>query len=216
MKISLSGLATLLLFQAFILSQDDFIKYEILQSFYNKLKLNGLISLADAFYNEKLTEINQDILSDKDKALIKKKTSNAKVTDELLHKSEAVNLINNRKDKNAFKSFKLFSKKIKDKEYKLTNKDLGFINYIYQEKIKLPDNLKKNVFEGKIYIPNNIFNLIEKKQKNLALLETLNFINKLENNENYLKNFLIVLKIFDKLEMRNLKNIFVLNELSFT
>ena len=127
------------------------------------MKLNGLISLADAFYNEKLTEINQDILSDKDKALIKK-TSNAKVTDELLHKSEAVNLINNRKDKNAFKSFKLFSKKIKDKEYKLTNKDLGFINYIYQ-KIKLPDNLKKNVFEGEIYIPNNIFNLIEKKQK---------------------------------------------------
>ena len=61
-----------LLYQAFILSQDDFIKYEILQSFYNKLKLNGLISLADAFYNEKLTEINQDILSDKDKALIKK------------------------------------------------------------------------------------------------------------------------------------------------
>ena len=205
-----------LLYQAFILSQDDFIKYEILQSFYNKLKLNGLISLADAFYNEKLTEINQDILSDKDKALIKKNTSNAKVTDELLHKSEAVNLINNRKDKNAFKSFKLFSKKIKDKEYKLTNKDLGLINYIYQEKIKLPDNLKKNVFEGEIYIPNNIFNLIEKKQKNLALLETLNFINKLENNENYLKNFLIVLKIFDKLEMRNLKNIFVLNELSFT
>ena len=180
------------------------------------MKLNGLISLADAFYNEKLTEINQDILSDKDKVLIKKKTSNAKVTDELLHKSEAVNLINNRKDKNAFKSFKLFSKKIKDKEYKLTNKDLGFINYIYQEKIKLPDNLKKNVFEGEIYIPNNIFNLIEKKQKNLALLETLNFINKLENNENYLKNFLIVLKIFDRLEMRNLKNIFVLNELSFT
>ena len=87
-----------------------FIKYEILQSFYNKLKLNGLISLADAFYNEKLPEINQDILSDKDKALIKKNTSNAKVTDELLHKSEAVNLINNRKDKNAFKSFKLFSK----------------------------------------------------------------------------------------------------------
>ena len=126
-----------LLYQAFILSQDDFIKYEILQSFYNKLKLNGLISLADAFYNEKLTEINQDILSDKDKALIKKNTSNAKVTDELLHKSDAVNLINNRKDKNAFKSFKLFSKKIKDKEYKLTNKDLGFINYIYQEKIKL-------------------------------------------------------------------------------
>ena len=205
-----------LLYQAFILSQDDFIKYEILQSFYNKLKLNGLISLADAFYNEKLTEINQDILSDKDKALIKKKTSNAKVTDELLHKSEAVNLINNRKDKNAFKSFKLFSKKIKDKEYKLTNKDLGFINYIYQEKIKLPDNLKKNVFEGEIYIPNNIFNLIEKKQKNLALLETLNFINKLENNENYLKNFLIVLKIFDKLQMKNLKDIFVLNELSFT
>ena len=25
--------------------------------------------------------------------------------------------------------------KIKDKEYKLTNKDLGFINYIYQEKL---------------------------------------------------------------------------------
>ena len=92
-----------------------------------------------------------------------------------MHKSEAVNLINNRKDKNAFKSFKLFSKKIKDKEYKLTNKDLGFINYIYQEKIKLPDNLKKNVFEGEIYIPNNIFNLIEKKAKKFGFIRNSKF-----------------------------------------
>ena len=67
-----------------------------------------------------------------------------------------------------------------------------------------------------MYIPNNIFNLIDNNKKNLALLKTIEFTNKLQSKEDYLKNFLIILKIFDELKMPTLKKIFAENELSIT
>ena len=118
------------------------------------------------------------------------------------------------KDKKyAYKNLKAFSKKIKQKKYKLNQKDIALINLLYKNKIKLPDNFKKNIYKGELYIPNNIFNLIDNNKKNLALLKTIEFTNKLQNEEDYLKNFLIILKIFDKLKMPTLKKIFAENEL---
>ena len=50
----------------------------------------------------------------------------------------------------------------------------------------------------------------------MALLKTIEFTNKLQNEQDYLKNFLIIIKIFDELKMPALKKIFTENELSIT
>ena len=205
-----------LLFQALILSQDDFIKYEILKALKNKLYLNGLNKIADKIYLKEILKINSDIVSKEDKTLIKNANKAQNNIDDFLHKSNVINLINNKKDKNAYKNLKIFSKKIKQKKYVLNQKDLALINFLHKNKIKLPDNFKKNIYKEELYIPNNIFNLIDNNKKNLALLKTIEFTNKLQSKEDYLKNFLIILKIFDELKMPTLKKIFAENELSIT
>ena len=148
--------------------------------------------------------------------LIKNANKTQNNIDDFLHKSNVINLINNKKDKNAYKNLKIFSKKIKQKKYVLNQKDLALINLLHKNKIKLPDNFKKNIYKEELYIPNNIFNLIDNNKKNLALLKTIEFTNKLQSKEDYLKNFLIILKIFDELKMPTLKKIFAENELSIT
>ena len=76
----------------------------------NKLYLNGLNKIADAFYNE-ILKINSDIVSNKDKTLIKNANKTQNNIDDFLHKSNVINLIKNRKDKNAYKNLNYFLKK---------------------------------------------------------------------------------------------------------
>lgn len=108
-----------------------------------------------------------------------------------------------------------FDKKIKDNQYKLNNKDIAFINILHRDKIDLPNSLSKTVYEKKIYIPNEIFNSLEKKINDEALLKTLNFIGQLnDSNKDYTRDILAIIKIFDTLQLDNLKNIFIKSEFS--
>ena len=77
----------------------------------NKLYLNGLNKIADKIYLKEILKINSDIVSKEDKTLIKNANKTQNNIDDFLHKSNVINLINNKKDKNAYKNLKIFSKK---------------------------------------------------------------------------------------------------------
>ena len=108
-----------------------------------------------------------------------------------------------------------FDKKIKNNEYKLSNKDIAFINILIRSKIDLPNSISKYAYEKEVYIPNEIFNSLEKKFNNKALLDTLVFIGSLnELEQDYTRDILSIIKIFDKIELNNLKILFIQKEFS--
>ena len=108
-----------------------------------------------------------------------------------------------------------FDKRIKDKTYQLNNKDIALINLLKRKKIDLPGSLTKFIYNQKVYIPNEIFNALEKKSNDKALLKTLIFLGKLnENDVNYTRNILAIVKVFDKIKQDNFKKIFIVNEFS--
>ena len=79
----------------------------------------------------------------------------------------------------------------------------------------MPGSLSKFVYNQKIYIPNEIFNALEKKSNDDALLKTLIFIGNLnEKNDNYTRDILSIVKVFDKIKQSNFKQIFIVNEFS--
>ena len=79
----------------------------------------------------------------------------------------------------------------------------------------MPGSLTKFVYNQKVYIPNEIFNAIEKKLNDDALLKTLIFLGDLnEKNENYTRDILSIVKVFDKIKQNKLKEIFIINEFS--
>ena len=108
-----------------------------------------------------------------------------------------------------------FDKKIKEKKYKLSNKDIALINILYKEKIDFPKSMSSVIYDKQIYIPNDIFNSLDKKLNDEALLKTLLFIGDLDDSKsNYTRDILAITKVFDNTKLDYLKNIFFENEFS--
>ena len=184
-----------------LLAQKPESKIKILNSLKEKLILNGLTKIAEPVYYDELTKIlnsRKDLVSDKLAKQIEaynknKNKINAEFDNNYIYSSELKKLLNKKiikKDKKKIiKLLSNFDKKIRNKEYKLNNKDIALINLLKRAKIDLPGSVSKFIYNEKIYIPNEIFNALEKKSNDEALLKTLIFISNLdENNNNYTRD----------------------------
>ncbi|MEK9731980.1 MAG: hypothetical protein VW229_01335 [Pelagibacteraceae bacterium] len=216
-----------ILYQAMLLTNDPERKLKILNEFKDKLTLNGLekvvspvyFSELDKIYKTKPTLINADLVAQLSIFKRNQNQNNENFNNTYFYSSEIKKLLNKKIDKKEKKRILQilndFDKKIKDNQYKLNNKDIAFINILHRDKIDLPNSLSKTVYEKKIYIPNEIFNSLEKKINDEALLKTLNFIGQLnDSNKDYTRDILAIIKIFDTLQLDNLKNIFIKSEFS--
>ena len=216
-----------ILYQAMLLAQKPETKIKILNSLREKLILNGLAKIAEPVYYGELIKISNTRKDLIDKNLFKeieiynqnKNKNNQEFDNNFLYTSELKKLlikgIDKKDKKKILKLLSNFDKKVKDKTYKLNNKDIALINLLKREKIDLPGSLTKFVYDQKVYIPNEIFNALEKKLNDDALLKTLIFLGNLnEKNDNYTRDILSIVKVFDKIKQNNFKQIFIINEFS--
>ena len=216
-----------ILYQAMLLAQKPETKIKILNSFREKLILNGLAKIAEPVYFSELNKISSTRKDLIDENLLKelqtfnknKNKNNQQFDNNFIYSSELkkilIKKIDKKDKKKILKLLSNFDKKIKDNTYKLNNKDIALINLLKREKIDLPGSLAKFVYNQKIYIPNEIFNALEKKSNDDALLKTLIFIGNLnEKNDNYTRDILSIVKVFDKIKQNNFKQIFIVNEFS--
>ena len=216
-----------ILYQAMLLAQKPDIKLKILNNFKDKLTVNGLEKIAEPVYYleiEKIYSTNRDLVDQK----IVEKIKNFKISEENKDKSfnnnyffssEIKKLLDKKltkKDKKKILNLlRDFDKKIKEKSYKLTNKDIALINILNVQKIDLPKSMSDVIYNKEIYIPNEIFNSIEKKLNDEAILKTLLFIADLdETKNNYTRDILAIIKIFDNIKLDSLKTTFINNEFS--
>ena len=216
-----------ILYQAMLLAQKPDIKLKILNNFKDKLTVNGLEKIAEPVYYlelEKIYSINPDLIDQK----IVEKIKNFKISEENKDKSfnnsyffssEIKKLLDKKltkKDKKKILNLLGdFDKKIKEKSYKLTNKDIALINILNVQKIDLPKSMSDVIYNKEIYIPNEIFNSIEKKLNDEAILKTLLFIADLdETKNNYTRDILAIIKIFDNINLDSLKTTFINSEFS--
>ncbi|MCI5054419.1 MAG: hypothetical protein MRY23_06380 [Pelagibacteraceae bacterium] len=216
-----------ILYQAMLLAQKPDIKLKILNNFKDKLTVNGLEKIAEPVYYlelEKIYSTNPDLIDQK----IVEKIKNFKISEENKDKSfnnnyffssEIKKLLDKKltkKDKKKILNLlEDFDKKIKEKSYKLTNKDIALINILDVQKIDLPKSMSDVIYNKEIYIPNEIFNSIEKKLNDEAILKTLLFIADLdETKNNYTRDILAIIKIFDNINLDSLKTTFINSEFS--
>ncbi len=216
-----------ILYQAMLLAQKPETKIKILNGLREKLILNGLKKIAEPIYFEELSKIltiKKDLVDKKTAKQIDiytKNRNNKKLEfdNNFIFSSELKKLLKkdtSKKDrKKITKLFNIFDKKIKNKKYQLNKKDIAFINVLKKEKIDLPGSLSKFVYNEKVYIPNEIFNAIKNKSDSEAILKTLIFLGNLnEKDDNYTRDILAIIKVFDKIKHDSFKEIFILNEFS--
>ena len=216
-----------ILYQAMLLAQKPETKIKILNIFREKLILNGLTKIAEPVYFSelnKISSIRKDLINEnlfKEIQIFNqnKNRNNQQFDNNFIYSSELKKLlikgIDKKDKKKILKLLGNFDKKIKDKTYKLNNKDIALINLLKREKIDLPGSLIKFLYNQKVYIPNEIFNALEKKSNDDALLKTLIFLGNLnEKNDNYTRDILSIIKVFDNIKQNNFKEIFIVNEFS--
>lgn len=216
-----------IIYQAMLLAQDTKKKIQLLNIFRDKLTTNGLEKIANPVYHSELEKIYDSNSKSLDKELLNKilvykqikQRQNSIYNNDIFFASEIKKLFDKNLDKKEKKRIQKiivsFDKKIKNNEYKLSNKDIAFINILIREKIDLPNSISKYTYEKEVYIPNEIFNSLEKKLNNKALLDTLVFIGSLnELEQDYTRDILSIMKIFDKIELNNLKILFIQKEFS--
>ena len=205
-----------LLYQAILLTRDPEQKLVFMLELKKNYIQNKTPALANALYFKLVKNINKKYLS---KDLLSEiqtynENSNKKITsvetnNAYLHTSDAISLLTEKKiNKKKVKVLNKFSKLVTKNKYQLNEKDLAMIYLLSEKKISLPGELKKYLNSEEIYIPNKIYNLLEKNQLDLATIELLKLIKNLKESKDYVRDFRIINKIFDRLGLDLLKNDF--------
>jgi len=205
-----------LLYQAILLTRDPEQKLAFMLELKKNYIQNKTPALANALYFQLVKNINKKYLS---KDLLSEiqaynENSNKKITSvetnsAYLHTSDVISLLAEKKiNKKKMKVLNKFSKLVAKNKYSLNEKDLAMIYLLSEKKISLPGELKKYLSSEEIYIPNKIYNLLEKNQLDLATIELLRLIKSLKESKDYVRDFRIINKIFDRLGFDLLKNEF--------
>jgi len=155
--------------------------------------------------------LTAELLADIDlyKKRFNKKNNNLEIDNKYLHKSEVISLlVNNKITKKQIKILNKFSDLIGKKKYNISKRDLAALYLISEAKVVLPGGLKKLINPEEIYIPNKIYNMLEKKQNNQAVVEVLKLVQNLKSSDDYVRDFVVINRIFDLLGFDIIKNDF--------
>jgi hypothetical protein len=211
-----------LLYQSILLSQDNekkLIFIRELNRLYQKDNMSALGSKMFFQLTNKMSKklITKEVLNEVEiKNAGKLSAMNTgTINNKILHQSDLINLVaaSTKQNKKLSNILNDFDKQIKKNKYTVSEKDVAFINLLENNKVSIPDTLKKHVIKDEIYIPNKIYNLLEKKENAQAILENLSLVKNLNINQDYNRNFHIIVKIFDRLGLENIKKDFIKNEL---
>ena len=210
-----------LLYQAILLTKDQEQKLTFIEALQNSYKKSKFLNLGNKVYYQLISDIDQKYLTKEVQEQmvqyfesLKKKKSDLETNDKFLHTSDAVFLlIDEKPESKSKKSLETFADLVDDKKYEVTKRDVAMINLLAQQKVYLPSSLRKFVNPDEIYIPNKIYNMLEKNENNKATLEVLQLVKNLNSSKEYARDFLVITKILDRLGFGLIKQDFIKYEL---
>ena len=210
-----------LLYQAILLTKDQQQKLTFIEALQNSYKKSKFLNLGNKVYYQLISDIDQKYLTKEVQEQmvqyfesLKKKKSDLETNDKFLHTSDAVFLlIDEKPESKSKKSLETFADLVDDKKYEVTKRDVAMINLLAQQKVYLPSSLRKFVNPDEIYIPNKIYNMLEKNENNKATLEVLQLVKNLNSSKEYARDFLVITKILDRLGFGLIKQDFIKYEL---
>jgi hypothetical protein len=210
-----------LLYQAILLTKDQQQKLTFIEALQNSYKKSKFLNLGNKVYYQLISDIDQKYLTKEIQEQmvqyfesLKKKKSDLETNDKFLHTSDAVFLLTDEKpESKSKKSLETFADLVDDKKYEVTKRDVAMINLLAQQKVYLPSSLRKFVNPDEIYIPNKIYNMLEKNENNKATLEVLQLVKSLNSSKEYARDFLVITKILDRLGFGLIKQDFIKYEL---
>ena len=178
--------ARALIFQKYLLSEDNKTKVEylfILEDLFKKDKLSNIYSkfLSDSLKNIGLKNIPENFKEVAEKKIFSEASVNLtkiKYNDKILHQSKIIKFyLENESQKKVQKDIDKILRKInKNKKYFFSAKDLALIDSLAKDGFKIPANFDYKKLSEKYEIPKNLIQLINNNQSAFLALKIVEII----------------------------------------
>ena len=182
-----------LIYQKYLLSEDVESKLEYLFLLEDLFKKNKLQKVYAKFLSEKLKDIGlenipenyQEIAQNRITSFEELKLGKVKYNDKVLHQSRIIRFyVEKESGKKIQKEIdKIFKKIAKNRKYFYSAKDLALVDTLIKDGFKIPNNFNYSELAAKYEVPQNLIQLIEKKQNAFLALKIIEIIGEDEPHE---------------------------------
>ena len=209
-----------LLYQSILLTRDQQQRLKLIELIKDNYNKNNLAKLGNKVYFSFISSIDKKYLSNEIIQTIFENSQNSKQNSgkvlnnvKYFYQSDVVTLLFDKKiNQNQKKSLEKFASLLDSKKYQASEKDIVLATLLAEQKTNLPSGLKKITNTDEIYIPNKIYDMIERKEYSKATLELVLLTQKLQDSKDYARDFLIIIKILDRLNFSLIKQEFINSE----
>ena len=206
-----------LIYQKYLLSEDNDTKLEYLFLLEELFKKENLSNIYSGFLSKKIEDIGLENISQKyletarsriisqDDILIGK----IKYNDKILHQSKIIKYyVENENKKRVQKDIdKIFKKISKNKKYFYSAKDLALADSLIRDGFNLPTNFNYKDLSQKFDIPNNLLKLINDDQNAFLALKIVEIIGEDEPYQLDPETIYFITNLLNRMNLKQLRNI---------
>ena len=211
------GDARPLIYQKYLLSEDNDSKIEYLLLLDELFKKENLQNIYLKFLSDKIEEIGIENISEKYQEIARSKIisdnefllGKIKYNDKILHQSKIIKFYTEEEnEKKAQKDIdKIFKKISKNRKYFYSAKDLALVDSLISDGFKLPSNFDYEELSKKYNIPKNLIQLIDNKQNAFLTLKIVEIIGEDEAHQLDPETIYFITNLLNKMNLKQIRNI---------
>ena len=206
-----------LIYQKYLLSEDNESKMEYLFLLEELFKKENLQNIYSKFLSDKIQEIGIENISERYQEIAKSRIirdeefalGRVKYNDKILHQSKILKYyFENENEKKVQKDIdKIFKKISKNRKYFYSAKDLALIDSLINDGFSLPSNFDYKNLAEKFDIPKNLLKLIENNQNAFLALKIVEIIGEDEPNELDPETIYFITNLLNKMNLKQIRNL---------
>ncbi len=206
-----------LIYQKYLLSEDNDLKLEYLFLLEELFDQDNLQNIYIKFLSEKIEEIGIENVSEKYKEAAQSRIitedslllGKIKYNDKILHQSKIIKYyVENENEKKVQKDInKIFKKISKNRKYFYSAKDLALADSLINDGFILPTNFNYKELSKKFDIPTNLLKLIEDNQNAFLALKIVEIIGEDEPNQLDPETIYFITNLLNKMNLKQIRNL---------
>ena len=206
-----------LIYQKYLLSEDNESKMEYLFLLEELFKKENLQNIYSKFLSDKIQEIGIENISERYQEIAQSRIirddefalGKVKYNDKILHQSKILKYyFENENEKKVQKDIdKIFKKISKNRKYFYSAKDLALIDSLINDGFSLPSNFDYKNLAKKFDIPKNLLKLIKNNQNAFLALKIVEIIGEDEPNELDPETIYFITNLLNKMNLKQIRNL---------
>ena len=215
---TLNGIdARSLIYQKYLLSEDNDSKIEYLFLLEDLFKKENLSNIYLKFLSDRIEEIGIDNISERYQESAQNRVINEnefilgkiRYNDKILHQSKIIKFyIDKESEKKIQKDIdKIFKKISKNRKYFYSAKDLALADSLINDGFTLPSNFNYGELSKKYDVPNNLLKLIDNSQSAFLALKIVEIIGEDEPHQLDPETIYFITHLLNKMNLKKIRNI---------